>query len=63
MGMGVFLPPIGIGYYVACAIGEAPINRTMRPSVVYMTFVGLGLVVVILVPQLTTWLPHRFGMK
>jgi C4-dicarboxylate transporter DctM subunit len=63
MGMGVFLPPIGIGYYVACAIGEAPINATMRPSLVYSLFVGLGLVVVILAPQLTVWLPHQFGMK
>ncbi len=63
MGMGVFLPPIGIGYYVACAIGEAPVNRTMRPACAYMAFVGLGLVVVILVPQLTVWLPHHFGMK
>jgi C4-dicarboxylate transporter DctM subunit len=63
MGMGVFLPPIGIGYYVACAIGEAPVNRTMRPSLVYSAFVGLGLIVVILAPELTVWLPHHFGMK
>ena len=32
VGIGVFLPPVGIGYYVACAIGEAPVNATMRPS-------------------------------
>ncbi len=63
MGIGVFMPPVGIGYYVACAIGEAPVNATMRPSVIYNTFLLLGLVVVILFPQLTVWLPHTFGMK
>jgi len=63
MGIGVFMPPIGIGYYVACAIGEAPVNETMRPSMLYMLFVIIGLVVVILFPQLTVWLPHHFGMN
>jgi C4-dicarboxylate transporter, DctM subunit len=63
MGIGVFMPPVGIGYYVACAIGNAPVNATMRPSLIYMMFIVLGLMVVILFPQLTVWLPHRFGMN
>jgi C4-dicarboxylate transporter DctM subunit len=63
MGIGVFMPPVGIGYYVACAIGNAPVNATMRPSLIYMTFIVLGLMVVILFPQLTVWLPHRLGMN
>ena len=62
MGIGVFMPPVGIGYYVACAIGDAPLNATMRPSVVYNIFLLLGLILVILFPQLTVWLPHQFGM-
>jgi len=62
MGIGVFLPPVGIGYYVACAIGGADANPTMRPSVVYNVFLALGLILVILFPQITLWLPHRFGM-
>lgn len=61
-GIGVFLPPVGIGYYVACAIGESPVNETMRPSFVYNVFLVLGLVVVILFPELTVWLPHYFGL-
>lgn len=63
MGIGVFMPPVGIGYYVACAIGEAPVNATMRPSVIYNIFLVLGVIVVILFPQLTVWLPHLFGMN
>jgi len=63
MGIGVFMPPIGIGYYVACAIGQAPVNETMRPSLLYTMFLVIGLIVVILFPQLTVWLPHSFGMN
>jgi TRAP-type C4-dicarboxylate transport system permease large subunit len=62
VGIGVFLPPVGIGYYVACAIGEAPVNATMRPSFIYSGFLVLGLVIVVLFPQITTWVPHLFGM-
>jgi tripartite ATP-independent transporter DctM subunit len=62
MGIGVFMPPVGIGYYVACAIGDAPVNATMRPALIYSMFIVLGLIVVILFPQLTVWLPHHFGM-
>ena len=62
VGIGVFLPPVGIGYYVACAIGEAPVNATMRPSFIYSGFLVLGLVIVVLFPQITTWVPHFFGM-
>jgi C4-dicarboxylate transporter DctM subunit len=63
MGIGVFMPPVGIGFYVACAIGDAPVNATMRPSLIYNLFIVLGLIVVILFPQLTVWLPHHFGMN
>jgi tripartite ATP-independent transporter DctM subunit len=62
VGIGVFLPPVGIGYYVACAIGEAPVNATMRPSLIYSAFLVVGLVVVVLFPQITTSVPHFFGM-
>lgn len=62
VGIGVFLPPVGIGYYVACAIGEAPVNATMRPSLVYSAFLVVGLVIVVLFPLITTSVPHLFGM-
>ena len=42
VGIGVFLPPVGIGYYVACAIGEAPVNATMRPALIYSAFLVVG---------------------
>lgn len=62
IGIGVFMPPVGIGFYVACAVGEAPVNATMRPAVTYNVFLILGLVVAILFPEITLFLPHWFGM-
>ena len=62
VGIGVFLPPVGIGYFIACAIGEAPVNATMRPSFIYNIVLVLGLILVILFPQITVWLPHLVGL-
>ena len=60
VGIGVFMPPVGIGYYVACAVGDAPPNATMRPSLVYNVALVLGLIVVILFPAITLAVPHFF---
>jgi tripartite ATP-independent transporter DctM subunit len=62
-GIGVMMPPVGIGFYIACTIGEAPVNKAMRASYYYNIFLILGVIVVILFPQITTWLPTVFGMR
>ncbi len=63
VGIGVFLPPVGIGYYIACAIGDAPTNKTMKPCLIYNIWLILGLIVVMLVPAITLAVPHAFGFK
>jgi tripartite ATP-independent transporter DctM subunit len=63
MGIGVFLPPVGLCYYVACAVGEASASTTMRPAFIYNAFLLLGVIVVIVFPQITVWLPHLLGMR
>lgn len=62
VGIGVMMPPVGLGFYITCAVGESPVNATMRPSFIYNIFLLLGLVFVILFPEITVWLPHRFGL-
>ncbi len=63
VGIGVFLPPAGIGYYVACAIGGAPTNTTMRPCLIYNIWLVLGLIVGMLLPPITLAVPHAFGFR
>ena len=62
-GIGVMMPPIGIGFYISCAVGGSPVNATIKPSLFYNVFLFLGLIVVILIPEITLWLPRQFGMK
>jgi C4-dicarboxylate transporter, DctM subunit len=62
-GIGVMMPPIGIGFYISCAVGGSPVNATIKPSLFYNVFLFLGLVIVILVPDITLWLPRQFAMK
>jgi TRAP-type C4-dicarboxylate transport system permease large subunit len=62
-GIGVMMPPAGIGFYIACTIGEAPMTPAMRASAFYNIFLLLGLAVVLLVPQLTLFLPHMLGLS
>jgi tripartite ATP-independent transporter DctM subunit len=61
-GVGVMMPPAGIGFYVACTVSDAPIEPAMRASVTYNAFLLLGLAVVTALPQLTLWLPHAIGL-
>jgi tripartite ATP-independent transporter DctM subunit len=46
MGVGLFSPPFGVGYYAACAIGRVNPDLAMKPIVGYMLtlLVGLGIV-------------------
>lgn len=58
MGIGAFAPPIGVGLYVACAIGGSSLEKTIRPSLFYTAVLLIGLVVIAIWPPLTELLPH-----
>ena len=36
MGIGLFAPPFGVGYYAACAIGKVNPDEGMRPIWAYL---------------------------
>jgi C4-dicarboxylate transporter DctM subunit len=61
-GIGLFVPPIGVGLFIACAVAGISVDRAVRPILPYILFLCLGLVVVILVPWLTLVLPRVFGL-
>ncbi|MDP4025252.1 TRAP transporter large permease subunit [Methylobacterium sp. NEAU 140] len=50
MGVGLFAPPFGVGYYAACAISRIHPDAGMRPIVGYILALLVGLLVIILVP-------------
>jgi tripartite ATP-independent transporter DctM subunit len=53
MGIGLFAPPFGVGYYAACAIGRVNPDEGMRPIVGYVVAMLAGLVLVALVPWIS----------
>ncbi|KAB1070046.1 TRAP transporter large permease [Methylobacterium planeticum] len=50
MGVGLFAPPFGVGYYAACAISRIHPDAGMKPIVGYIVALLVGLAVIILVP-------------
>jgi TRAP-type C4-dicarboxylate transport system permease large subunit len=60
-GIGSVLPPIGIALYVACKISGAKVEPTSRVVIWYLSVLILGLVIVSLVPAITTILPAAFN--
>jgi TRAP-type C4-dicarboxylate transport system permease large subunit len=53
MGIGLFAPPVGVGYYMACAIGRVDPVEGMRPIWPYLLALFVGLLIVALVPWLS----------
>ncbi len=53
MGLGLFAPPLGVGYYAACAIGRVNPDEGMRPILGYMLALLIGTVVVAAVPWIS----------
>jgi tripartite ATP-independent transporter DctM subunit len=61
MGLGLFAPPLGLGLYGACLIGNVPIEQTVKPIAGYLGLLFLCLLVVAFVPAISTALPRAFG--
>ncbi len=53
MGVGLFAPPFGVGYYAACAVGKVDPSEGMKPIVGYILALLVGLMVVAAVPWIS----------
>ena len=53
MGIGLFAPPFGLGFYAACAIGRVPPEAAMGRVWPYLAAVLAALVIVALFPWLS----------
>jgi tripartite ATP-independent transporter DctM subunit len=61
MGIGLFAPPLGLGLYGACLIGNVPIEQTVKPIMGYLGLLLLCLLVIAFVPDISTALPRTLG--
>ncbi|HTX03983.1 MAG TPA: TRAP transporter large permease subunit [Candidatus Acidoferrales bacterium] len=62
MGIGLFAPPLGVGYYGACAIGKASPDEAAIRVIPYLGAVLIGLIVIAYVPWFSVgFLGKSFG--
>jgi len=62
VGIGLFLPPVGVGLFIACGIAEISVDRATRAVLPFIAVLCAGLAVVILVPWFTLVLPRLFKL-
>jgi tripartite ATP-independent transporter DctM subunit len=53
MGVGLFAPPVGIGFFAASAIGKSNPERVVKPMVPYMLALIVGLLIIAFVPWIS----------
>jgi tripartite ATP-independent transporter DctM subunit len=58
IGIGAFLPPLGVGFYVACSVAGTKIGPTSRAMLPYALVLLVGLFIVAFVPWFTLALPN-----
>jgi tripartite ATP-independent transporter DctM subunit len=58
MGIGLFAPPFGVGYYAACAISRIHPDEGIKPMLGYMLALLIGTVVIAAVPWISIGLLH-----
>ncbi|MFT4193792.1 TRAP transporter large permease subunit [Ottowia sp.] len=54
MGIGLFTPPFGVGFYTACAMGNIDPGKAIRPILGYIIALFIGLLILCFVPWLST---------
>lgn len=62
VGIGLFLPPIGVGLFIACGIADVSVDRATRAMMPFVIVLTVGLVIIILVPWITLVLPRLFKL-
>lgn len=62
MGFGLFAPPIGLGLFATCAITGTQVRDVARPMRKYLAVLFVTLLVLVVFPSFSLWLPTRLGM-
>ena len=57
MGIAFFLPPVGVGLYIACGIGKVDLNATIPVYMPYLAALLIGMIFVAYVPEFSLFLP------
>jgi len=61
VGIGLFLPPIGVGLLMALRFANISIGQHFRAYWPYLLALFVGLLLLILFPEITLFLPRQAG--
>ena len=62
LGIGLFQPPIGMGFLIACAIGKVNVGNATRAYTPYLLVLLIGALIVAFVPWFTLVLPRIMNL-
>src|SRR5262250_3232799 len=62
VGIGLFLPPMGVGLLMALRFADVPVGRHARAYWPYVLALLAGLMLIIAIPELSLFLPRSAGM-
>lgn len=63
MGIGTFIPPFGICYFVTCAVMDTSVEKVTPRFVPYLAMLVFGLVIIATFPSVSLWLPHALNLN
>src|SRR5262249_33788765 len=63
MGIGIFIPPIGICFYISCAVAGSDIEASAKTMLPYLIVLVLGVLTVAFVPWFTLVVPNALGAR
>jgi C4-dicarboxylate transporter DctM subunit len=62
VGIGLFLPPIGVGLLMALRFANVTVGQHFRVYWPYLLALVIGLMILIVFPEITLFVPRRAGM-
>ncbi len=63
VGVGFFLPPLGVGLLIALRFGKVSVTQHFRHYWPYVLALLLGIWLIVLIPEVTLWLPRSAGFR
>lgn len=63
IGLGMFLPPSGLGILSLCTVGNAKMDSFIKPLVPFVVILFIGLTILVAIPSISSFLPDYLGLK
>ena len=63
MGIGTFIPPFGVCYFVTCSVMDTSVEKVTPRFMPYLAVLLVGLLAIAIFPAISLALPHAFNLR